>query len=366
MNFEYRSKEIILGIARHIAEEARPDKDYHFMEFCGGHTHAFFKFGLIDLLPKNIKMLHGPGCPVCVLAMERIDLALALAAMPDTILISYGDLLRVPGSSGKSLLHLRAEGSEIRMLYSLLDSIEIAESNPSKNIIIFAIGFETTTPATALLLKAAKEKNIKNLTIVCNHVLTPPAILALLNSDHEKKSPLDGVVGPGHVASMTGWAAFEEFAHHHKKPVVISGFEPGDLMNSVLMLVRQVNEGRSNVENELTRLVSKEGNKKAQDAVNETMELRSEFPWRGLGIMHNAALKIRKEYSDYDAELRFKVNLPEPKENKACLCGSILQGIHRPVDCPLFGKSCTPEHPVGSCMVSSEGACAAYYLYKNI
>lgn len=365
---EFSKKEKIQNLVQKIHSEVKKEKKYYIMEFCGGHTHSLLKFGITDLLPDNIEMVHGPGCPVCVMPIERIDLAIELAKIPNVILCTYGDLLRVPGSNRKSLLHLRSEGYDIRMVYSCLETIQIAKENPKKEIIFFAIGFETTTPPTAVLIQTIQKANIKNLSIVSNHVLTPSAIQHILNSPELREMetvPIDAFIGPGHVSTIIGYQPFEYFVEEFQKPVVISGFEPEDLLLSILFLVRNINKKNPILINELNRAVKREGNQKAKEVVSEVFELRKEFKWRGLGIIPYSALQIQKKYSNYDAEKRFQVTLPKPKGNKACICGFVLRGLKKPIDCPIFGKVCTPENPMGSCMVSSEGACAAYYLYKN-
>lgn len=354
------------GVLKRIHQEARPDRQYRFMEFCGGHTHALFHFGIPELLPANVRMIHGPGCPVCVMPMARIDLAIRLAEEPGVTLLSYGDLLRVPGSNRRSLLHAKADGRDVRMVYSCLDALEIARAEPARQIVFFAIGFETTTPPTAILLQRAAREGIQNLSVVCNHVLTPAAMEAILTVPNDGTPPvtLQGFIGPGHVSTVIGWRPYERFASEFKKPVVISGFEPADLVLAILRLIQQANEGRAEVENEMTRLVQPDGNPSAIAAMSEVFMLRESFEWRGLGSIPRSALGIRPEYAQLDAELRFPVELPRSHENPACQCGAILRGALTPPECKLFGKGCTPDNPVGSCMVSSEGACAAYSRYR--
>ncbi|MEZ0360876.1 MAG: hydrogenase formation protein HypD [Hydrogenobacter sp.] len=343
--------------------------EVYIMEFCGGHTHSIMKYGIDELLKGYVKFVHGPGCPVCVMPMQRIDLAIELAKLPNTVLCTYGDLLRVPGSNRKSLLSLRSEGYNVRMVYSCLDTLKIAQENPEKEVIFFAIGFETTTPQTAVLIKKAKALGLKNLSVVSNHVITPAAIQHILNSPEMRqigKVKIDAFIGPGHVSVIIGTRPYHYFAEEFQKPVVISGFEPVDVMQSVYMIIRQILEKRAVVENQYTRFVSYEGNLKAQKLVSEVFELRKEFEWRGLGIVPYSALKINKFYKDFDAENKFSVDLPKPKEHPACICGKVIRGVALPTDCKLFGNVCTPSNPIGSCMVSSEGACAAYFKYKNM
>ncbi|MBI4937418.1 MAG: hydrogenase formation protein HypD [Nitrosomonadales bacterium] len=363
---EFRDGKLAQNIARAIAREAGTGRSYSFMEFCGGHTHAISRYGVADLLPPNVRMIHGPGCPVCVLPVGRIDLAIKLALERGVILCSYGDPLRVPASGGLSLLKARARGGDIRMVYSATDALSIARANPGREIVFLAIGFETTTPPTALLIKQASAEGLNNLSVLCNHVLTPPAITHILQAPEVREYgtvPIDGFIGPAHVSAVIGSRPYEYFAEEYRKPVVISGFEPLDVMQGVLMLVRQVNAGRAEVENEYSRAVTRDGNRKAQALVAELFELRRTFEWRGLGEVPYSALKIRAEYAAFDAECRYDLRYVPAPDNKACECGAILRGVRKPADCRLFGTVCTPENPVGSCMVSSEGACAAHYTY---
>ncbi len=363
---EFRDGRLAQNIARAITREADTGRSYRFMEFCGGHTHAISRYGIADFLPPNIRMIHGPGCPVCVLPVGRIDLAIKLVLEQGAILCSYGDPLRVPASGGLSLLKARARGGDVRMVYSSTDALAIARANPGREIVFFAIGFETTTPPTAMLIKRAQAEGISNLSVLCNHVLTPPAITHILQSPEVREYgtvPLDGFIGPAHVSAVIGSRPYEHFAEEYRKPVVISGFEPLDVMQSILMLVRQINAGRAEVENEFFRVVTREGNRKAQALMAELFELRSSFEWRGLGEVPYSALKIRGEYAAFDAERRYNLRYIAAPDNRACECGAILRGVKEPADCKLFGTVCTPENPVGSCMVSSEGACAAHYTY---
>jgi hydrogenase expression/formation protein HypD len=358
---EYRDGELARGLARRIAAEARPDRLYRFMEFCGGHTHAISRYGVEDLLPENIRMIHGPGCPVCVLPMGRIDDAIRLAARPEVTLLTYADLMRVPASNGASLMKAKAEGADIRMIYSTLDAIAIAEREPEREIVFFAIGFETTTPPTALAIRLAQKKKLRNFSIFCNHVLTPSAMQAILETNEGVE--IEGFVGPAHVSTVIGMAPYRRFAVDYGKPVVIAGFEPLDVVQSVLMLLRQINEGRSEIENQYRRAVTETGNAKALEEMAEIFETRESFEWRGLGEIPNSALKLREAFAEFDAERRFSVVTTPARDNPACECGAILRGAKRPQDCKLFGVACTPETPMGSCMVSSEGSCAAYWAY---
>jgi len=363
---EFRDGKVARSLAKTIASEVRPERRYHLMEFCGGHTHAISRYGLRDLLPSEIRFIHGPGCPVCVLPIGRIDSAIELARDHGVILCSYGDTMRVPASGRTSLLRAKAEGADIRMVYSSADALKIARENPEREVVFFAIGFETTTPPTAVALRQARTEGLKNFSVFANHVLTPSAIQNILESPEVRELgtvPLDGFIGPSHVSTIIGSRPYEFFAEEFQKPVVIAGFEPLDVLQSVLMLVRQLNEGRAEVENQFSRAVTREGNLKAQALVAEVFELRDRFEWRGLGEVPYSALRIREAYRDFDAEVRFDLPYRSVPDHKACECGAILRGVKQPQDCKVFGTVCTPDNPLGSCMVSAEGACAAYYTY---
>ena len=365
---EFRARDLAKGLAARIAHEARADQGYHFMEFCGGHTHAIFRHGVQDLMPANVQFVHGPGCPVCVLPVRRLDDAVELAERHGVILCSYGDMMRVPGSRRRSLIRAKADGADIRMVYSPLDALRIARDNPGRQVVLFAIGFETTTPPTAAAMLAARAEGLGNFSVFCNHVLTPAAIAQILSSpDFAPGGParIDGFLGPSHVSAVIGSRPYEAAAQTYAKPVVIAGFEPLDVMQSVLMLIRQVNEGRAEVENEYTRVVTRDGNRKAQGMVAEVMERRPSFEWRGLGEVADSALSIRQGFADMDAEKRFALSPKQTREVKSCECPAILRGVKKPTDCTLFGTTCTPDNPIGSCMVSSEGACAAYWTYRR-
>ena len=363
---EYRDGRLARAVAARVAQEADPAASYHFMEFCGGHTHAISRYGIQDLLPDNVRMIHGPGCPVCVLPIGRIDAAIKLAERPEVTLCTYGDLMRVPGSHGTSLLKAKAAGADIRMVYSTTDALRIAEAEPEREVVFFAIGFETTTPPTALAIRIAAEKKLKNFTIFCNHVLTPSAIQNILESPDVRelgRVRIDGFIGPAHVSTVIGSQPYAFFAEEFEKPVVIAGFEPLDVMQAILMLVRQVNDGRCEVENQYARAVKPEGNEKAKAEVAEIFELRKSFEWRGLGLVPYSGLRLKEAYAEFDAERRFAMEDIQAEDNPACECGAILRGVKKPTDCKLFGTVCTPETPMGSCMVSSEGACAAHWTY---
>lgn len=364
---EFRDGRAAAALSRAIAAEVNPDREYHIMEFCGGHTHAIFRHGVQDLLPPNVHLVHGPGCPVCVLAIGRLDMAVELVQQPDIILASYGDMLRVPASRKRSLLKARAIGRDVRMVYAATEALDIAAQNPDRQVVFFAIGFETTTPPTALAIREARRRNLENFSVFCNHVLTPSAIQSILDSPEVRELGsvrVDGFIGPSHVSTIIGSRPYEFFAEEYQRPVVISGFEPLDVLQSVSMLIRQLNQGRAEVENEFTRGVTRDGNTRAQALVAEIFELRPEFEWRGLGNVPYSGLRIKQAYADYDAERRFGMIQKPVNENKACQCPAIIRGVKKPTDCAIFGTVCTPRNPIGSCMVSSEGACAAYYRYR--
>jgi len=355
---EYRDAALISRIA---AEIARLSEGQHlkFMEVCGGHTHTIYKHGIEDILPRNIDLVHGPGCPVCVLPMGRVDDAIAIARTDGVIFTTFGDMMRVPGSQG-SLLDAKAAGADVRFVYSPLDALKLARQYPDREVVFFAIGFETTAPSTAVTLLRAQAEGSKNFSVFCNHVTIIPAIKAILDSPDLR---LDGFVGPGHVSMVIGMRPYTFIARDHRKPVVISGFEPLDIVQSVSMLVKQISEGRAEVENQYARVVRPEGNVRALQAMARTMELRPFFEWRGMGFITQSALKLRPEFAAWDAELRFEVPGIRVADPKACQCGEVLKGVIKPWECKVFGTACTPETPIGTCMVSSEGACAAYYNY---
>lgn len=358
---EFRDGDLAKRLGSAIDATVESSRLYRFMEFCGGHTHAISRYGIADLLPSNIRMIHGPGCPVCVLPIGRIDQAIQLALHQDVILCTYGDCLRVPASHRLSLLKAKAQKADVRMVYSASDAVKIAQDHPEREVVFLAIGFETTTPPTALAVQQAQRLGLKNFSILCNHVLTPPAIGHILQST--TPVALDGFIGPAHVSTIIGSQPYEVFSREYHKPVVIAGFEPLDVMQAILMLVKQVNEGRAETENEFTRAVTPTGNLKAQALMSQVFELRDSFEWRGLGVMPRSALKLSTAYRAFDAEDRFGLTYTPVPDNKACECGAILQGLKRPQDCKIFGTVCTPDNPLGACMVSSEGACAAHYTY---
>ncbi|WP_395174500.1 hydrogenase formation protein HypD [Roseibium alexandrii] len=363
---EFRDKDLAKSVSAAIRREADPNRTYNFMEFCGGHTHAIFRYGVQDLMPDNVAYVHGPGCPVCVLPVRRLDDAVEIAERHNVILCTYGDMMRVPGTKQRSLIRAKADGADIRMVYSTLDALKIARDNPDREVVFFAIGFETTTPPTAVAIKQAEKEDLSNFSVFCNHVLTPPAIAHILQSPDVQDLgtvEIDGFLGPSHVSSVIGSKPYEPAAEIFRKPVVIAGFEPLDVMQSTLMLIRQINEGRFEVENEYTRVVTREGNLKAQALVADVFDVRDAFEWRGLGTVAKSALKIREAFAGFDAERRFEITPKQSREVKSCECPAILRGVKKPTDCKLFGTVCTPDNPMGSCMVSSEGACAAYWTY---
>lgn len=355
---EYRDGHVAQRLAREIGRlsDGRP---LQIMEVCGGHTHTIYKHGVEDILPQNIDLVHGPGCPVCVLPMGRIDDAIAMAKHEGVIFTTFGDMMRVPGSRG-SLLDAKAEGADVRFVYSPLDALKIARENPAKEVVFFAIGFETTAPSTAVTLLRAQAENSANFSVFCNHVTIIPAMKAILDSPDLR---LSGFIGPGHVSMVIGLRPYQFVPRDYGKPVVIAGFEPLDIVQSIYQIVTQLKEGRAEVENQYARVVRPEGNVAALKAMARTMELRPFFEWRGLGFITHSALKLRSEFERWDAEQRFHVPGLRVADPKACQCGEVLKGVIKPWECRVFGTACTPETPIGTCMVSPEGACAAYFNY---
>jgi len=356
---EFRDPSLIRQAAAEIRRLAAGERQFRIMEVCGGHTHAIYRFALEDLLPRNVELIHGPGCPVCVLPMGRVDAGLSLAVEHGAIFASFGDVMRVPGRHGSPLQHM-ARGVDVRMVYSPLDALELARRHPDRQVVFFAIGFETTAPSTALTILRARSLGVTNFSVLSNHVTILPAIKAVLDSPDMR---LDGFIGPGHVSTVIGCRPYEFIARHYRKPVVIAGFEPVDLLQSIVMLLQQLREGRANVENQYRRAVPSEGNEPALRALDEVFELRPFFEWRGLGFISQSALKIRAAYAQWDAERRFDVPSVDVTDPVAAQCGEVLKGALKPHQCKLFGRECTPERPVGALMVSSEGACAAYYTH---
>ena len=358
---EFRAPELIGKAAEEIRRLADPNKNYRLMEVCGGHTHAIYRFGLKDLLPSNIELIHGPGCPVCVLPMGRIDDGLSVAKDPNVIFAAFGDMMRVPGTNGSPLKE-KARGMDVRIVYSPTDALKLARQNPDKHVMFFAIGFETTAPSTALILQRAKAEGLPNFSVFCNHVTIIPAIRAILDSPDMR---IDGFIGPGHVSTVIGCRPYEWIAKNEHKPIVVSGFEPLDLLQGIVMILAQLQCGQAIVENQYKRVVPWEGNRAALHAINEVFELRPYFEWRGMGFISQSALKLRDSYAQWDSERRFDIPGLRVTDPKAAQCGEVLKGVLKPAQCKLFGKECTPENPVGALMVSSEGSCAAYFNYEH-
>lgn len=365
---EFRDPVAARDVLAAIAEEvdqigATAEKPVHIMEICGGHTHAIFRYGLDKLTPAGVEFIHGPGCPVCVLPMSRVDECIEMAERPEVIFTTFGDAMRVPGTR-KSLLQAKADGADIRMVYSPLDALEIARRNPDREVVFFGLGFETTTPSTALTIQAAAREGLGNFSVFCNHITVPPPIRALLGDPH---MVLDGFVGPGHVSMVIGIHPYDFIAEEFGKPIVVAGFEPLDLLQSVLMVLRQIREGRAEVENQYARVVPEHGNPVSLAAIADVYETRPSFEWRGLGEIDASGLRIRARYAAFDAEEKFGIGYAKgPRhvaEPEGCACGQVMTGRLKPTQCPQFGRGCTPEMPLGALMVSSEGACAAYYQY---
>lgn len=363
---EFRNPDAARALLREIdavtqrlgATEQRP---LQVMEVCGGHTHSIFRYGLKDLIPRNLEFVHGPGCPVCVLPMGRVDDCVSIAKQPGVIFTTFGDAMRVPGSRG-SLLQARAEGADVRMVYSPLDALEIAASHPQQHVVFFGLGFETTMPSTAMTILEAERRDIDNFSLFCNHITIVPTIKAILDSPG---MGIDGFIGPGHVAMVIGAAPFEFIAREYNRPLVISGFEPTDILQSLLMVLRQREEGSARVENQYARLVDTNGNAVALKAITRVFELREFFEWRGLGSIDHSGIRVRPEYARFDAERKFAIANASIADPKSCQCGEVLKGAIKPTQCKVFGKACTPQTPLGALMVSSEGACAAYYQFAR-
>ena len=356
---EFRDAELAQAVGAQIAALCEPGRHYKIMEVCGGHTHTIYRYGVQDHLPDDLELVHGPGCPVCVIPMGRVDDGIAIARRPDVILTCFGDMMRVPGGDG-SFLDANAAGTDIRMVYSPLDALRIARQNPDKQVVFYAIGFETTAPSTALTVLRAKAEGITNFSVFCNHVTIIPAIKAILDSPDLR---LDAFIGPGHVSTVIGCRPYDFIAREHGKPLVCAGFEPLDLLQSIYMIMKQLAEGRSVVENQYSRVVPWDGNPVALRVLGDVFALRPYFEWRGLGSISQSALQLSERYADYDAELRFDVPGVRVADPKSCQCGEVLKGVLKPWECKVFGTACTPETPIGTCMVSSEGACAAYYTF---
>lgn len=353
---EYRDSSVAAPLVRRIAEIAT--RPWVLMEVCGGQTHSIVRYGIDRMLPETVELVHGPGCPVCVTSLEMIDRAHAIAAQPDVIFTSFGDMLRVPGSRG-DLLTLKSRGADVRIVYSPLDAVKIAIDNPSKRVVFFGVGFETTAPANAMAVFQAQKQRVTNFSMLVSHVLVPPAIAAILQAPGNR---VQAFLGPGHVCAIMGTGEYASLVDRYQVPIVITGFEPVDLLEGILMTVTQLEEGRAEVENQYARAVSAEGNRAARDLVYEVFEI-SDRKWRGVGSIPKSGYRIRHEYRDHDAERLFDVGEIETNESPACISGLILRGLKKPGDCPAFGRECTPQSPLGATMVSAEGACAAYYQY---
>lgn len=357
-----KAKQLVIQINRLIETlEIDKKKPLQLMEFCGGHTHTIFRYGIEQMLPREIELVHGPGCPVCVLPMGRVDDCVVIAEQDNVIFTTFGDAMRVPGSK-KSLLQAKADGSDIRMVYSPLDALHLARDNPDKEIVFFALGFETTMPSTALTILQAEQEGIENFSLFCNHITTVPTIKAVLDSPDMR---LDGFLAPGHVSMVVGEQPFHFVAETYQKPIVITGFEPLDILHSIFMLLTQLVEKRVEVENQYKRIVHKDGNEQGMQALTDVFELREFFEWRGLGSIDHSGVKIREAYRRFDAEQKFAIPNLQIADPKSCQCGEVLKGAIRPWECKVFGSQCNPENPMGALMVSTEGACAAYYNFGN-
>jgi hydrogenase expression/formation protein HypD len=364
---EFRDREKAQILVREIEAltgslEIPPNRPIQIMEVCGGHTHSIFRYGIEGMLPKSIELVHGPGCPVCVLPMGRVDDCVAIAERPEVIFTTFGDAMRVPGSR-KSLLQAKADGADVRMVYSPMDALALARKNPQREVVFFGIGFETTMPSTALTVLQAKREGIENFSVFCNHITIVPTIKAILDSPDLH---LDGFLGPGHVSMVIGTAPYEFIARFYKKPMVIAGFEPLDVLQSIWMVLKQIKEGRCEIENQYARIVPDGGNAPALRAVAQVYELREFFEWRGLGSIDHSGVKMRAAYARFDAERKFALPNIKIADPKSCQCGEVLKGVIKPWQCKVFGTACTPETPLGALMVSSEGACSAYYQYGGV
>ncbi len=358
---EYRDPAVAkLALAQ--IEALAGDEPVKFMEVCGGHTHTIYRHGIEQILPENIELVHGPGCPVCVIPMGRVDDAIAVAETANVIFTTFGDMLRVPGSRS-TLLEAKARGADVRMVYSPLDALELAKRNRDREVVFFAVGFETTAPSTAITLRNAKRDGVRNFSVFCNHVTIVPPLMAILDSPGLE---LHGFLGPGHVAMVVGLEPFRFVSERYGKPIVVSGFEPLDILQGVSMLLAQRRDGRCGVENQYARAVPPEGNARALAILAEVFALRQHFEWRGLGFIPQSGLRLNDNYAEFDTELRFAVPGIRIADPKACQCGEVLKGAIRPWECKVFGTACTPQTPIGTCMVSSEGACAAFYNYGRL
>ena len=358
-----KAQTLINGIQDLVAQiDICRSRPLQIMEVCGGHTHTIFRYGIQTMLPEQIELIHGPGCPVCVLPMGRVDDCVAIAEAPGVIFTTFGDAMRVPGSR-KSLMQAKAEGADVRMVYSPLDALSLARANPGRQVVFFGLGFETTMPSTALTVLQAEREGIRNFSLFCNHITIVPTIKAILDSP---ELTLDGFLGPGHVSMVIGTRPYEFIARHYHRPLVVTGFEPLDILQSIWMVLRQIKDGRCEIENQYTRVVPERGNAAGLEAVARVFELREFFEWRGLGSIDHSGVRIREAYSHYDAERKFDVPALRIADPKSCQCGEVLKGVIKPWQCKVFGSACKPETPLGALMVSSEGACAAYYQYGDL
>jgi hydrogenase expression/formation protein HypD len=357
-----KARALVKEIERLIAVSGPDGRPIHIMEVCGGHTHSIFRYGLEGMLPESIELVHGPGCPVCVLPMGRVDDCVSIAERDGVIFTTFGDAMRVPGST-KSLLQAKADGADVRMVYSPLDALTIARNNPDRQVVFFGLGFETTMPSTALTILQAEREGVENFSVFCNHITIVPTIKAILDSPDLR---IDGFLGPGHVSMVIGTAPYEFISKFYRKPMVVAGFEPLDILQSIWMVLKQIAEGRCEIENQYARVVPDQGNDAALNAVNRVYELREFFEWRGLGSIDRSGVRLREAYAQFDAERKFALPNVRIADPKSCQCGEVLKGVIKPWQCKVFGSACTPETPVGALMVSSEGACAAYYQYGGL
>ncbi|MET3595238.1 hydrogenase expression/formation protein HypD [Mesorhizobium shonense] len=364
---EFRDRDKALTLVREIEKlcsqiEVTKHRPLNIMEVCGGHTHSIFRYGLEGMLPPAIELVHGPGCPVCVLPMGRVDDCVAIAEQPGVIFTTFGDAMRVPGSR-KSLMQAKADGADVRMVYSPMDALALARKNPDREVVFFGLGFETTMPSTALTVLQAEADGIENFSVFCNHITIVPTIKAILDSPDLH---LDGFLGPGHVSMVIGTAPYEFIANFYRRPMVVAGFEPLDVLQSIWMILKQIKEGRAEIENQYTRIVPEAGNDPALAAVAKVYELREFFEWRGLGSIDHSGVRMRDDYARFDAERKFAIPNIKIADPKSCQCGEVLKGVLKPWQCKVFGTLCTPETPLGALMVSPEGACAAYYQYGGV
>ena len=364
---EFRDPVLAKALFKRIDElaaqtDATKEKPLYFMEVCGGHTHSIFRYGLENLLPDTIDLIHGPGCPVCVLPMGIVDDCVTIAQQPNVIFTTYGDAMRVPGSKG-SLLAAKSEGADVRMVYSPLDALELARRNPDKEVVFFGLGFETTMPSSAFTVLEAEADGVENFSLFCNHITIIPTIKAILDSPDMR---IDGFIGPGHVSMVIGQAPYHFIAERYKRPLVVAGFEPLDILQTIVMLLEQILDGRAEIENQYSRVVPDGGNDAALGAISKVFELREFFEWRGLGSLDHSGVRMRAEYAAFDAEVKYNTQNQKIADPKSCQCGEVLKGVLKPWECKLFGDVCNPENPIGALMVSSEGSCSAYYQYAGV